>query len=48
MSFMINPNGPAAVAHNGKGLGTFVPEMGGFTTTTAKDVGKRIFNFTQQ
>ena len=45
MSFVINPNGPAT--HN-KGLGTYAPEMGGFITTTAKDVGKRIFNFTQQ
>jgi len=49
-SFMINPGsttGGGAMAPN-KGFGTFVPEMGGFTTTTAKDVGKRIFNFTQQ
>lgn len=51
-SFMITPGttagGMAMMAPN-KGLGTFVPEMGGFsTTTTAKDAGKRIFNFTQQ
>ena len=51
MSFVINPTstaGPVAIAQNSKGLGTFVPEMSGFTTTTAKDAGKRIFNFTQQ
>ena len=46
MSFLINPNGSTTAVN--MGLGTYVPTTGGFTTTTAKDHGKRIFNFTQQ